>query len=65
MLAAGPGPAVEEHLTELLGHPVDHPERSLLDAGWCIGTAKAEMPRCLATSWSVRASRRHHSASSE
>ena len=33
--------------------------------GWCMGTANAEMPLCLGTSWSVRASTRHQSASSE
>ena len=33
--------------------------------GWSIGTANAEMPLCLGTSWSVRASTMHRSASSE
>ena len=33
--------------------------------GWCIETMNAEMPRCLGTSLSVRASSRHQSATSE
>ena len=34
-------------------------------SGWSMATAKAEIPLCLGTSGSVRASRRHQSATSE